>query len=48
MDHGNDSYSEPMSTDISEDICDGIQSHPNVNRREAHSKIRDCIEQRQL
>ena len=48
MDHGNDSYSEPMSTDISEDICDGIQSHPNVNRREAHSKIRDCIERRQL
>ena len=30
-----------------EDICDGSQTHPNVNRREARYKIRDCIRQRQ-
>ena len=30
-----------------EDICDGIQTHPNVNRREARYKIRDHIRQRQ-
>ena len=30
-----------------EDICDGIQSHPNVNMRDARDKIRDCIKQRQ-
>ena len=26
-----------------EDICDGSQTHPNVNKREACFKIRDCI-----
>ena len=30
-----------------EDICDGSQTHPNVNRREAHYKIRDFITKRQ-
>ena len=30
-----------------EDICGGSQSHPNVNQREAHYKIRDPIRQRQ-
>ena len=30
-----------------EDICDGIQTHPNVNRRESRYKIRDFIRQRQ-
>ena len=30
-----------------EDICDGSQTHPNVNRREASYKIRDHIRQRQ-
>ena len=30
-----------------EDICDRIQSHPNINRREAHYKICDRIKQRQ-
>ena len=29
-----------------EDICDVSQSCPNVNRREAHYKIRDRIKQR--
>ena len=30
-----------------ENISDGSQSHPNVNRREARYKIRGCIKQRQ-
>ena len=30
-----------------EDICDGSQTHPNVNRREARYKIRDFIRKRQ-
>ena len=37
-----------MSTYILEDIHDGSQSHPNVNRREARYKIRDRIKQKQL
>ena len=36
-----------ISTKMLEDICDGSQTHPNVNRREARYKIRDCIRQRQ-
>ena len=34
---------KPMYTDILEDICDGSQYHPNVNRIEAHYKIHDHI-----
>ena len=34
-------------TDILEDISDGSQSHPKVNRIESGYKIRDCIRQRQ-
>ena len=30
-----------------QDICNGSQTHPNVNKREARYKIRDCIRQRQ-
>ena len=30
-----------------EDICDGIQYHPGVNRRGTCYKIRYCIKQRQ-
>ena len=29
-----------------EDIYDGIQYHPRVNRREARYKIRNCIKRR--
>ena len=47
MDYGNETDDEPMSTQMLEDICDGIQSHPNVNMRDARYKIRDCIKQRQ-
>ena len=38
---------EPISTDMLEDICDGSQSHLNINRRESHYIILDCIKQRQ-
>ena len=36
-----------MSSQMLEDISDGSQTHPNVNRREVHYKIRDRIGQRQ-
>ena len=45
MDSGDESDDEPMSTEMLEDINDGSQSHPNVNRKEARYKIRDCIRQ---
>ena len=47
MDSGDESNDESMSTEMLEDICDGIQSHPSVNRREAHYKIRHRIKKRQ-
>ena len=34
MDSGDESYDESMSTDILEDIRDGIKYHPSLNRRE--------------
>ena len=36
-----------ISTEMLEDIRDGSQRHPTVNRREARYKIRDRIRQRQ-
>ena len=47
VEYGNESYGYTMSTEMLEDICDGSQSHPNVNRRGARYEIRDCIKQRQ-
>ena len=47
MSSGNDSDSEPMSTDMLEDICDVSKSRPSINRREARGKIRDHIKRRQ-
>ena len=47
MDSGDDSDYDPIFTEMLEEICDGSQSHPNVNRREARYKIRDRIKQRQ-
>ena len=47
MDSGDGSDDEPMYTEMLEDICDGSQSHSNVNRGEACYKIRDFIKQRQ-
>ena len=34
-------------TEMLEDICDGSQTHPNVNKREARYKIHDRVWQRQ-
>ena len=42
---GDESDAEPMSTGILKGICDGSQSHPIINRREARYKIRDHIKQ---
>ena len=36
-----------ISTEMLEDIHDGSQTHPNVDKREAHYKISDCFRQRQ-
>ena len=36
-----------ISMEMLEDIHDISQTHPNVNRREEHYKICDCIRQRQ-
>ena len=46
MDYGDESNNDLISTEMLEDICDGSQTHPNVNRREARYKIRDRIRQR--
>ena len=43
---GDESDYDLISTQMLEDICDGSQTHPNVNRREARYKIRDRIRQR--
>ena len=40
---GDESDHDIISTDMLEDIRDGSQTHPNVNRREAHYKICDRI-----
>ena len=48
MDSANESDHDPIPTKFLEDIHDGSQSHPNVNRIEARYKLRDCINQRQL
>ena len=47
MDSVDESDHDPISTEKLEDIRDGIQSCPNVNRREACYKILDPIKQRQ-
>ena len=47
MDSGDESEDKPMSTDILEDICDGIQYHPSVNKRKSRYKICNRIIQRQ-
>ena len=45
---GDESDHDIISTEMLEDICDGSQTHPNINRREARYKIRNRIRQRQL
>ena len=40
MDSGDESNYDPIYTWMLEDICNGSQSHPNINRREARYEIR--------
>ena len=47
MDYGDESDNDIISTEMLEDIRDGSQTHPNVNRREARYKTRDRIKKRQ-
>ena len=47
MDSGDESDDDPIYTEMLEDIRDGSQSHPNVNKIEARYKIRDRIRKRQ-
>ena len=47
INYSDESDHDLISTEMLEDICDGSQNHPKVNRREAHYKIRDRIKQRQ-
>ena len=44
---GDESDHDIISTEMLEDIRDGSQTHPNVKKREARYKLRDCIRQRQ-
>ena len=43
MDSGDESDHNLISTEMLGNICDGTQSHPNVNKREARYKRRDLI-----
>ena len=45
MDSCDESFDDLMSTKMSEDFCDRIQSLPKINRREARYKTRDCIKE---
>ena len=42
---GDESDHDLISMEMLENIRDGSQTHPNVNRREARYKIRDRIRQ---
>ena len=46
MSSGNESDAEPISMDMLEDISDGIQSHPIINRSEVRYNIWDHVKQR--
>ena len=48
MDSGDESNHDLIPTEMLEDIRDGSQNHPNVNKRESRYKIRDRIRQRKL
>ena len=43
LDSSDESDHDLISTEMLEDIRDGSQTHPNVNRREARYKIRDSL-----
>ena len=48
LDSSDESDHDLISTEMLQYICDGSQTHRNVNKREARYKIRDSISQRQL
>ena len=43
LDFSDASDHDLISTEMLEDIRDGSQTHPNVNKREARYKIRDRV-----
>ena len=45
LNSSDDSDHDLISTEMLHDIRDGSHTHPNVNRREARYKIRDCVRQ---
>ena len=47
IDYNEKSDHDLMSTEILEDIRDGSQTHPDVNKREERYKIRERVTQRQ-
>ena len=47
LDSNEKSDHDLISTEMLEDIHDGSQTHPNVNKREAHYKIRDRFRQKE-
>ena len=46
INYGEESYHDLIYTEMLEDICDGSQTHMNINRRESRYKIRDRIKQK--
>ena len=48
IDSNEQSDHDLISTEMLEDICDGSQTHPTVNKREACYEIRDRIKQKEL
>ena len=46
INYGDESDHDLISTEMLEDICDGIQTRQNVNIREAHYKLCDRIMQK--
>ena len=46
IDSNDESYHDLISTEMLQDICDGSQTHPNINKREARLKIRDRNKQK--
>ena len=46
MDSGNESDHDPIYTEMLEYIHYGSKSHPSVNIREAHYKIRNLMKQK--
>ena len=47
LDSNENSDYDLISTEMLEDIRDGTQTHPNVNKREARYKIRDRVRQKE-